>query len=264
MNDVPLNALAYSTWRAPPPPTEDKLGLAVWYALSIVRPWVKDGQAYIPYIDPTMKAVTQRFKPVREIVGNAPPAEAKFVGYEVDDTTLEGWAKLFASSPRAASYIRNAITSNLLFNRTLPPGLLVFSCHLVEGAVREAEGRRHRPPETHRNTLLLGTARKVSSVFSIELGAASVTYQKSDEAPIRGCTIAAAALYGVGVTRIAPKTADDICRKINSLPVEEAEAGGVFHVAPLPSPGLLGVAKALQSTDPVYDAQWHRAMAYFK
>jgi hypothetical protein len=249
----------------PPVPSTDRCGTAVWFALGIARIWVTDGKPYIPHIDPDMKAVTQRFRPVREIVGRSEQAEPSFVGYEVDDAHPDDWQALFQSSPRAERYIREAISTNLVFGRTIPPGLLVLACRIVDGAVKPNARKTRRAPLTHRDTLLLGIARKVSDAFSVDLGASTATYQKVGTPPFRGCTVAAAALYGVGITRIVPKTANEICNKFKSLPILEAEMAGAFYPGSLPNENILSIAAALErgENNVEREAQWRKAMEYF-
>jgi hypothetical protein len=213
---------------------EHKAQLALSYAVGVISIWTRNSEVYIPFLDEPVMSALSNFSAVHQTVGYERESEV-LVGYKTADIELWRWLELYQSGAKAAHYIRLRLSKNVELSYPMPPAASEFSALLLSGAIEEPAPPQKKKSKLHRDTLLAGIAKKVSSTFDMPIGAVK-TKLSIDPPPICGCVISAAALYGFGVVVNFPR-ADTISRRTD-LPIEIAAKNHVFSavgVQPLPS-----------------------------
>jgi hypothetical protein len=207
-----------------PKQLDPSLWPVLWRTVQLVEPWVKKGQVEIPEIDETVDAVTERFSPIYQQVGNIGPENWRFEGYEISDLDYTDWVTRFQRSKNAADTLLERIAVQVIFMRPLPPGLALFLAKHLQGNVDRPTSTATKPTLVARDTLLSAAAKQVSDETGKSLSFSKTRQKRGDTIPIRGCTVAAAALHAFGI-HVSPSRAVDIVFKAE-LPVERFEKAG--------------------------------------
>ncbi|MDC1198770.1 hypothetical protein N8071_00135 [bacterium] len=236
---------------------------AIAFAVSVFGRWFGRGRVYIPELDETVAAAAEHFVPIYQRRGRSSEAELTFVGYEVSDLKGGEWKHLFEASPEAAAYIRMRFSQNLSLAYPMPKGATAFLGALTAKFIEQPRRPPRRHHEIHRNTLISGISRKVTSAFGYPLGANILTFENAERPPVCACTISAAGWNGFG-SQLTPIRAHKICYD-RTLPIEIADKFGVFWPNNLQERGaLLAYAHPeLYADAGEFPDQMERAKAYF-
>lgn len=212
----------------PPQEFPDYLPVSLWThlqrAIQMVEPWVKDGVVAIPEIDETAIPISARFTPIFEMRGYIAEGNWTFAGFEIDDLDFFEWVHLYRVSVRAADTLLENLSTQVIFGKPLPKGLADFLALYLRGEIEGPNVPKTKRANTERDTLLAATAKRVSASSGLDLGFSKASYDRKGDTPIKGCTVAAAALHAFGI-RISATRAVDIVFK-TELPVEMFEKSG--------------------------------------
>lgn len=176
----------------------EQLELYLRRAFEIAAPHVVDGKVYFAELDHAALdtklvqsiQLTDLFLGPRDKLIDTKP--------NLDRAGTFQYLASYQASLRSANIIRARMSDYLRANRPMPTGLRDFLVLLLERRVAEPKNPSHRPSESHRDMLLQAIALVLKDNFKLKMGANKATMKKTFAVPLRGATIAAAALYGLG------------------------------------------------------------------
>jgi hypothetical protein len=174
-----------------------KVRSALEYAVCLSNCWIKEGKVHIDLLDLDVFALFEKFIPVYEQRGMM--AEMALRGFDVEPEGCEAIVSQFRNSPKLAKVKGRSLAYNVLNGYPIPEGLRALAGYILSGDGTFPRPKAVKPTQIHRNTLLVGLARRVSVYAEIPLGSSEAILSGAVSNPISGATIAAAALHAFGV-----------------------------------------------------------------
>lgn len=204
---------------------EAKLDLYLRRAFAIAAPHVVDGKVHFSALDE--KALDEKLEEGNKsediLIAQIPDSNAEAL--EWDRFGSIQLQEAYESSLKSANVIRGKLANDIRMDHPLPVGLRHFLALILDRRVKEPQNPKNRPKLAHRDLLLKAIGILLRDEFKLTIGAQQLTLAKQSEMPIRGATIAAAALYGLGCTEITLQQALKIVAKKKVDPTELIEAG---------------------------------------
>lgn len=171
----------------------DEASAGLNYALCVGKRWINEREVYIKHLDPDRTRIDQLFASNWHKGGNT--SKMQFLGHDLAIEDTEEVLGIFNRSPLMAAEIAQCIAENIMKGWPVPEGLRGLALLLVTGRTVLTKPKPTKPSLTHRNTLLVGLAKRISDDCGIPL-ATSVTASNI----ICGSAIAAAAFYAFGIS----------------------------------------------------------------
>lgn len=212
---------------------EERLCLYLRRAFAIAAPHVANGDVHFTSLYKTAldKELEKGAKSEEISIVQLPDGNAHAL--EWDRYGAIQLKEAYESSLKSANTIRSKIANDVRIDRPLPMGLKHFLALLLDRQVKEPSNPKNRPTVAHRDLLLKAIGILLRHEFNLTIGATHQTLDKQSEWPIRGATVAAAAIYGLGCRRITPEQALKIVAKSSVDPTGLIEAG-VINAADAP------------------------------
>jgi hypothetical protein len=175
----------------------DKVRASLEYAILISSVWINDRKVHISLLERDVAEVEMQFLPVYQKRGWG--GQEVLIGFEVAEEHCDALRSQFKNSPKLARIIGRKLAYNIYQGYPVPEGLRAVACFILAGVGTFPRPKAVRPTLTHRNTLLVGLANRISASANIPVSAGEAVLAGGDAKPICGATIAAAALHAFGV-----------------------------------------------------------------
>ena len=212
-----MNAAEY---RLPP-----KVWSALEYAIMVANCWADSGKIHIELLEREVSELTEKFEPVFERVGWK--GEEVLCGYYVKPEFTGEMREQYRKSPTLAKVIAEKLAFNVAFGYPLPKGLRLLGFLIMSGKESFPRPKAVKPSQKHRNTLLVGLAKRISADASIPLASGVAVLSAANAKPISGATIAAAALHAFGV-QVSAAQASKIVYEQGYIVSDEDLSGPIF------------------------------------
>jgi hypothetical protein len=190
-----------------------KVWSALEYAICLSSCWISEGKVHIRILEHDVFDAYEMFQPVYEQRGRK--AEKKLRGFDVEPEDCVELLEQFRNSPKVAKIIAENLAYNVLMGYPVPDGLRALSYQILSGEGKLPRPKAVKPTLTHRNTLLVGLAKRISTDAEIPLGSSEAVLSGGGAKPICGAIIAAAALHAFGVHINAPQASKIVYNKGN-------------------------------------------------
>lgn len=186
---------------------------ALNYAVSVVARYANNGSIYIPELDTRMRGLEGFFVPVYQSKGwpsLGVHAEEQLIGFHVSEHSAKAIEKWLLNDVALMDFVRKMIAFNVKNRYEMPPTLMSLAVEILTGQFEFPKNPAKRPKQTHRDTLLVGVAKRVSEKYDITFNGNIHNFENPKNAPIFGSTISAAALFGFGIV-VNHKNVHKIC-----------------------------------------------------
>jgi hypothetical protein len=159
---------------------------------------MKDGRVHVRELDPELLRAQEIISAVFETGGAS--TEKSFKGFRVKACDEGELVSLFRSTPIAAQFIATCIATNIQMGIPLDGFFKIIGTNLVAGTLRRPSVPPVKPTVEHRDTLLVHLVDRIHDELGIPGGASKTKFGKGSRPPVRGCTIAAAAMSALGIS----------------------------------------------------------------
>lgn len=211
MNHPPADPLLRPATRL----TGDELLLScLHYACAVAARYIEDGSIYVPQLDADLSLLETEVVPFSIEGGVA--ARRRFAGYQFAETRTHVLFEIFHSGPKIARVLLRRIAYNIANDVPVPYEARVLAGRVLEGTLELPKRPASRPDDVHRDTLLVALAKRLHQTAGYPVAGSPATFVRGKPVPIRGCTIAAAALSAYKI-RVDAARARKIAEKASSL-----------------------------------------------
>jgi hypothetical protein len=240
-----------------------KLLIALHYVCRVVARYARDGSIYIAQLDEEEARLEAAVKPF--YVPSGLPGHPGLSGFYFVEDDEEAILEIFSSSQRLASGLLKRIAINMRNGIAIPSGAQRLAQRVLWGDLKVPGPDNGRGDELHRDTLLVGLAKRLREEAGFPVGW-STWFRSNSHIPIAGVTLAAAALGAFGVTvnsQRARKIANDKgTRLIAAVPDVEELLRPVVWTSQLPGASLATTFEEhMQAYDP--EPKVYVALRYF-